>query len=374
MAKTRVLCYISTRLFEGGGLSSVMLNYWREIWSNPEYDEQLVVDFVSHGKVEEPLLKEIQSHGSNFFGLPSRKLGLFRHARAFNKVLEENHYDVLHYNYDSGLDAIELSLSCRSVPRRICHVHNSNPRNPLVNTLLKPLVRQSYTYALACSHAAGVNLYGENASFAVLNNAINTRRFAFDEGKRAKMRCELGIDDDAFVVGHVGRMNPRNEKNHGFLLRTFAFAVEGRSGMRLVLVGDGDRRQEWEQLASTLGIADKVLFAGFRTDIPDMMQAFDIFCFPSQWEGLGMAAIEAQASGLPALVSNAVPKEVGLTELASYMPINDGDESMWASAILSYANGQSHCISRDAKEIQDAIRAGGFDITAEAGKLVELYK
>lgn len=370
--RRRILNYVSTRLFEGGGLSAVTLNYCRQLWANDEYDNRFIIDFISHGPIKHNLLLEIEEHGGRYIELPSRMHDPIGHSRLFSEIARKGSYDVLHFNYDSGFDAIEFSLARRHIPVRICHVHNPNPRYKTINTLLKPLLRKSYTKAVACSKDAGEALYGESANFLVLNNAIQLDCYAYDAKVRHQTRSKLGIDENVFVVGNVGRMSRENPKNHGFLIRAFALALEDDYEMQLVIVGDGELMSDWIQLANELSISEKVRFTGFKTNVADYLQAFDLFCFPSRWEGFGMAAIEAQAAGLPVLLSEAVPDETKLSTRVKSLPVRSGDERIWAKLIV-----EQHRFELDRHEASqravDQIRVGGYDITTEAEKLVRLY-
>lgn len=369
--KIRVLCVIMTKFFEGGGLTSVMLNYYRELWRHPEYERLFSIDFLSHGTITDELREEIEGHGCRFFSMPGRKTNPIGHYRALLKVLRQGNYDVMHHNCNSGLDAMELALAKKYVPNRICHVHNAKPGYPLLHSLFKGLLNRSYTYALAASEAAGKWLYG-GTPFIVLNNAIDLRKFAFNQEVRERMRASLGIGEVEFVVGNVGRMNQSNPKNHGFLLRAFAMVYQKVKNIRLVIVGDGKLMSDWVVLAEELNVSDAVLFVGFKNNVSDYMQAFDMFCFPSQWEGLGMVAIEAQAAGLPCLISSNVPREVNLTDLVNVVDIGTGCEVLWADAILEQMNRASAIERRD-KRIAEQIKAGGFDIAYEIGRLLKVY-
>ena len=367
----RVLCVIMTKLFVGGGLTTVMLNYYRELWNRPEYAEEYKIDFLSHGNIDEKLYAELRSHGCRYFSMPARKENPLGHYRTFARIVREGQYDIVHYNCNSGADGIELAIAKKYVPVRVCHVHNSSTRHPLLHRLFVNCIRTSYTKAVAVSEESGRWLYGDASDFVVLNNAINVEKFAYDSAVRKSMRERLGLEDDVIVIGSVGRMNRGNQKNTGFLIRAFALTYERCPSARLLLVGDGELKPRWEALADALGVTDVVTFAGFQKNVEEWMQAFDVFCFPSRWEGLGMVAVEAQAAGLPVLASEAVPREVGLTPLVSFLPIGEEDELVWADAILLRA--EEPLSGRDDPAIAQNLLAGGYDIRHEVEKLVEIY-
>lgn len=369
----KVLCVIMTKFFEGGGLTSVMMNYYRELWSNPNLSEQFTIDFLSHDSITPELQAEIESHGSTYYSIPGRRDNPIGHYHELSKILRRNQYDVLHFNCNSGMDALELVVAKRFVPNRICHIHCSSPKYPFAHLMLKGLMNRAYTQAVAVSQDAGDWMFGRETNYIILNNAIKTDRFAYDEEKRREMRDRIGISDSTFVVGNVGRMSSNNPKNHGYLIEAFAAASEVNENMRLMIIGDGALLDRWKDLTKRLGIEDRVIFEGFKTNIDEYMQAFDLFCFPSQSEGLGMVAIEAQASGLPCMISSEVPKEVELAESIERIGITHEEMTLWSSTILSHSWERDTDRGTSSLKAREAIKAGGYDVTTEVLKLINLY-
>lgn len=371
--KKRVLCVILTEFFVGGGLTTVMLNYYRELWRHPELANQYIIDFLSTNEIDDALLSEIESHGCHYYRMPKRFVDRIGHYKAFTNVVKQGHYDILHYNCNSGTDAIELAIARKYITKRICHVHSMPvSHHPLRDRLLKKLLNVSYTHAVAVSVEAGDYLYGKDTDFLVLNNAIRVEDFCFNQDMRNVMRSSLSVDDGVYVVGNVGRMAADNSKNHGFLIHAFARALRLNPSMMLVIVGDGPLMDRWVSLVEELGISDKVIFAGFQTNVSDYLQAFDLFCFPSSHEGLGIVTIEAQSAGLCCLCSTAVPHVVALTDSVRFLEIDDGSEEQWASTIADYAS-LGNVVDRKSTTIPLQIQAGGFDISTEIGKLIKLY-
>lgn len=198
--------------------------------------------------------------------------------------------------------------------------------------------------------------------FQVLNNAIDAKAYRYNPQVRAEQRRKYGIAEGELLLGHVGRFN--YPKNHGFLIDVFE-AVQKRTAARLMLVGDGSFRKEIEEKVGRLGLTDKVIFTGVRDDVADLLQAMDVFVFPSIYEGLPVTVIEAQASGLPCLISTQVPAECMITDLARRAPLGDSSEK-WADQILDIMQ----MVRRDtSQEIANA----GFDVIKNAGKLEKYY-
>ena len=198
--------------------------------------------------------------------------------------------------------------------------------------------------------------------FQVLNNAINTKQYRFDKEKRVQMRRSLGVSDDEFVIGHVGRFSP--VKNHLFLLKVYKEILKEKKS-KLLMVGDGQLRKEIEQEIERLGIASNVILTGVRQDVCDLMQAMDVFVLPSLYEGLGIVGVEAQAAGLPCVFSENIPQEVILTNDAKRIALTTSMDE-WAKQILEMRN-------KERTDTYDVICRAGYDINNNVKKLEEYY-
>ena len=196
----------------------------------------------------------------------------------------------------------------------------------------------------------------------MIPNAVDTARFSYNEEVRRDKRAELGVTDGTTVYGHVGRLHPA--KNHMFLLEAFKEALKIRPNSLLVIVGDGELRGEIETKIQELGIVDNVKMLGSRGDVSELLQAMDVFVFPSKWEGLPVTVVEAQAAGLPCFVSETVTRDVAVSHLVRYLPIDNGVD-IWARELATVE------LSRD--DVIEKIKNAGFDINAAAEKLTEFY-
>lgn len=196
----------------------------------------------------------------------------------------------------------------------------------------------------------------------MIPNAIELDKFRFDPTVRRETREELGIAEDTFLIGHVGRFMP--QKNQAFLIDVLADLLPNRPNTMLAFVGDGPDRADVQQHAEELGVADYVLFLGQRSDVNRLYQAFDVFCLPSRYEGLCLVGVEAQRAGLLCLFSDAITREVDATNTSRFMPIDSHKE--WSSIISTLRLGMR--IDPPEKAFIN------FDICQNARRLTSLYE
>lgn len=341
-----------------GGLETMLMNYYRAIDRT-----KVQFDFLTHRDFRADYDDEIEALGGKIYRLPNLNPFSRGYLGALDRFFGEHpEYRIVHSHLDC-MAGIPLKYAKKhGVPVRIGHAHNSSqPRDAkyLLKLFYKRMIAGQATQLFACSEEAGRWMFG-NADFRVLNNAIDAGKYAFDADIRSTVRRELGLPADALVVGHVGRFDP--QKNHRFLVEIFEKMPEDA---RLLLVGDGVLRPDVEQQAETLGIRDRILFTGVRTDVDRLLQAMDVFLFPSLFEGLGIVAVEAQAAGLPCLISDGVPMACKATELVTQIPLSAGAKA-WAEAAKNAA-GTSRRVTTG--EIAEA----GFDIAENAQWLEQFY-
>jgi len=214
-------------------------------------------------------------------------------------------------------------------------------------------------YPLACSEQAGKWVYGDR-SFTILNNALDTSLFCYSELKRHQVRCQLGIGD-SLVLGTVANLT--SVKNPMGLLDIFLAVYSHNPEAKLVWVGEGNERSAIESRIHAEGLEKSVFLLGTRGDVPDILQALDVFLLPSFHEGLPVSAIEAQAAGLPCLISEKVTKEVDVTGLCHFLPIDQ--PNLWAHEIL---NVHKQHVDSTAK-----IMEAGYDIRTTSKWLEDFY-
>jgi glycosyltransferase involved in cell wall biosynthesis len=352
-----------------GGAETMVMNLYRHI-----NRDKVQFDFII--STEEPcdFTDEVKALGGSIYTVPRFSLtNALRFCRAWHQFFKtqnkEQTYKVIHGHVRSTA-AIYLSIAKKYGLFTIAHSHSTSSGtgfSALVKNTLQYPIRIIADVLFACSEGSGIWLYGKKAvkksNFFVLNNAIDAKAFAFDEARRNEMKRSLHIED-RFVIGHTGSF--KAVKNHAFMLDVFREVQKKYNRAVLLLVGDGELRPDIEKKAREAGLEDSVIFTGLHSDVSGFLQAMDVFLFPSLWEGLPLAVIEAQASGLPCIISDTVSKEASVTELAEYYPLTDSAEK-WAERILRYSGGY------DRKNTYEDIVRANYDIAAAAVWLEEFY-
>ena len=218
-----------------------------------------------------------------------------------------------------------------------------------------------------CSSLAGEWTYGKKAvterRCIFLKNGIETQKYAYNRAIREGKRKELGITDN-FVIGHIGRF--MQQKNHAFLIDIFSAVKKMNPKAKLLLVSEGRLMDEIKQKVSSLGLQNDVLFLGFRNDINELMQAMDVFVLPSLWEGLPFTLVEAQAAGLPCVISDVISDESIVTDLIKKESLKQSAE-IWAKKILNVYDETTR------KDTAYLVKDAGFDIETSAQWLQEFY-
>lgn len=360
----KILVIITTEFVSFGGLTTVMMNYYRAIDKN-----KYRVDFAStNNKLDENLRQEINANGSNYYWLGDRKHNTFCYIRKLYSLLKDSDYQVVHVNANSATAAIELfTAKIVGVPIRIAHNHTSICDHKAFHKMLYPLFISSYTDAIACSDKAGKWIFNNN-DFVVLNNGIDTQKFIFCEEKRSAIRQKFNIDNDILVFGHVGKIY--KPKNHEFLLHVFSDYTKYNDKCKLLLVGDGELRSNIEKLAKELKIDNNMIFVGMQTDIASYLSAMDIFLFPSLWEGLPLSLVEAQASGLRCIASDTIDSSVNVTKKVTMLPITEGTK-VWVDSMKNVQKIDRKTASFEQVQL---LIDGGFDAKVNVEKLEAIYK
>lgn len=351
-------------IMDRGGAETMVMNYYRNIDRT-----KVQFDFLVHREKRGAYDDEIESLGGRIYRLspiyPQNFIKYKKELRVFFK--EHPEYRIIHSHMSELGCFAFVEAERQGVPVRICHAHNAPhgfDLKMIMRTYFKKRMMPHLTHLFMCGVESGRWLFGKNNEnrFIMLNNAIDASAYTYDMAKRERVRGQLGLTNE-LTVGHVGRFTP--QKNHPFLLEIFASLLKKSPDAVLLLVGGGEDMPAIRAKADSLGISEHVRFLGVRDDVADIMQAMDVFVFPSLYEGLGIALIEAQASGLPCVVSDTIPKEAYLTDLVIAEKLSLSPDK-WAEKILAVRD-------KPRTDRKNEITAHGFDITTEAVKLQEFY-
>ncbi len=344
-----------------GGLETMIMNYYRNIDRT-----KIQFDFLVHRDFEADYDSEIRELGGVIYRLP--RLNPFSKdyldtLRAFFK--EHKEYKIVHSHLDcmSGIPS-RIAKEC-GVPVRIAHAHSSSQTKDskyLLKLLFKRKIAKVATDLFACGEKAGQWMFGTDC-FHVLNNAIKSQDYTYSKEMYSQKRQELNIPEEAFVIGHVGRFAP--PKNHDFIIDVFDEVKKQNPNAYLLLVGDGELRVGIKEKAEKLGLKNSVCFAGLRSDVNELLQAMDVFLFPSIYEGLPVSIVEAQAAGLPCFISDKVPIECKKTDLVQQFSLETSAKE-WADSILKVD-------ITNRRDTSDEIKQAGFDIVENAKWLENYY-
>ena len=272
--------------WNGGGVESVVMNYYRNIDRN-----KIQFHFLCDEDSTDIPYEEIEKLGGKVIVIPPYQK-LFKYQKELYRIFKENDYNIVH-SHINALSVFPLRIAKKAgVPIRIAHSHSTSNKKEWKKNILKMILRPfSKVYAnqfFACTKHAGKWLFGkkiiERKELNVINNAIDLKKFEFNENTREDLRKELGIKEDVLVIGHVGRF--MKQKNHEFLIDVFEKAIKQDDNIYLILVGQGPLEDKIKEMAKEKGIEDKILFLGQRNDVNKLYQAMDIFVLPSLYEGL----------------------------------------------------------------------------------------
>ena len=344
-----------------GGLETMLMNYYRHIDR-----DKIQFDFLVHRDFEADYDEEILSLGGRIYHV-SRLIPWSRSYREELKTFFRKHpeYKIVHVHQDClSAVALQCAKEC-GVPVRIAHSHVASQDKNLKYLIKLYYKRKIPSYAtdlLACSHAAGDFMFPGH-SYQIMKNAIEVDRFTYNSAVRKKIRDEFGFDDK-IVIGHIGRFFP--QKNHSFLIQVFAECLKREPKARLLLVGDGELRKDAEAQVNELGIADKVIFTGVRGDVEELLQAMDVFLFPSLYEGLPVTMIEAQASGLPCVISDQVSKECIITDDLVKIQSLKNSAGVWADIVLELA-------AQKRVDHSEEVKTSGYDVKNAAARAEKFY-
>ncbi|WP_117204601.1 glycosyltransferase family 1 protein [Paratractidigestivibacter faecalis] len=347
----------------GGGVETVVMNYYRHIDRS-----RVQFDFLVDADSTLVPREEIESLGGRVFEI-SPYQHVLKYQRGLQRLFKQEGWKIVH-SHINALSVFPLRAAKKAgVPVRIAHSHSTSGKGEYVKNTLKAMLKTQAnrypTHCFACGKRAGEWLFGKDTNFDIIYNAIDLDRFSFDAEARAQVRADLGLVDDQFAIGHVGRFTA--QKNHRFLIDVFEQVAKCCDDAILLLVGTGEDEDSIRIKVTERGLADRVKFLGQRDDVDRLYSAFDVFVLPSLYEGLCVVGVEAQAAGLPCLFSDAITREVDMSGKNEFLTIDDF--APWVDGLCNLStNG---LVSR---ELTIPSRFANYDINAQAHLLTEKYE
>ena len=357
----RVL-HVLGRLNNGGAESRTM-DVYRAIDKS-----RIQFDFAIHTEQECYYSNEVRKLGGRIFVFPRfNGKNLLEYKKAWDIFFKTNpEYKIVHGHITTTAFIYLRSAKKNNVPIRIAHARSAQKSNK-IRALLAKLAKYSANYLLAVSKLAALSEFGEKAmnkeNVKIIPNAIDAKKYSYNVQRRLELRKSLDLSNN-LVLGHVGSF--RYPKNHDFLIDIFKEVKEIRATAKLMLVGEGELRNKITKKVDALGLSDSVIFTGIRNDIPDLLQVIDILIFPSIYEGFPGVVLEAQAAGLPCVISDSITKEIELTNLITYCSIKDKPK-VWSEIIIKQAN------IIDRQLTYNLIQEKGYDINSVSNWYLEFY-
>ena len=360
----RVLCLVSS--MNAGGAETFLMKLYRQL-DRTRYQMDFCVNIREKGFYDD----EIKNLGGEIFYVPPKSEDIKAFKRELAELIRQKGYPYVLRITSNAMGFLDLKVA-KQAGAKVCIARSSNSSDGkgwkpwIAHRLGRLLYNRHVDVRIAPSDLAAEYTFGKNACrngmVKILHNAVDTDMYRYDELGRTTVRQELGISEDALLVGHVGRLT--TQKNHSFLLKVFAELLKSRQESMLLLVGKGELKEQLVQQTKELGIADKVIFAGVRSDIPQLLSAMDVFVFPSLYEGMPNTVIEAQATGLPCVISDTITRQADITGRVNYLPLSCA-ETIWAEAAVD-------AVSMQRQDTKQAFMENGYDVKSTAKRFAAL--
>jgi len=280
----------------------------------------------------------IENPNNRVFTIPIKIKNPIKNAISIRQFSSQhkNEYETLWMNINdiSNLDLLKLAANSLNIPQRIIHMHNAGvPNNPVTKVfsrINRGTLAEYATDYWACSKSAGDYLYGES-KYQVIPNLVDDKRVAFSAKKRIETRAKYGIKEDELLIGSIGRLE--EQKNYSQLLLIFSELLKSKSSSKLMIVGSGKQEDLLRRMVNDLEITEKVTFLKSTKDVQAYYSAFDVIAYPSLYEGLSLAILEAQYNGLPCILSSGISQECKICSSTTFIDVKATND--WVSAILS---------------------------------------
>ncbi len=348
-----------------GGAETMVMNYYRNIDRN-----KIQFDFLVHRNEKGAYDDEIRALGGKIYQMTPIYPQYFKLYKRMLKEFFDKHdeYKIIHSHMSElGYFAFKEARK-HGIPIRICHAHNA-PHGwdvkMIMRTYFKNAMIPHITHMFTCGKEAGEWLFGKKNSQKVimLNNAIDAKKFMYNFELSKRLKEDMNLEDK-FIIGHIGRFT--KQKNHIFLIDIFSEILKLDKSARLILIGMGEEEEKIRDKVKVLKLEESVKFLGVRNDVYRLMQVFDIFLFPSLYEGLPVTLIEAQAAGLPCIISDNITDQCIITDMVRKVSLNES-ANQWAEEIVEF---KAHT---ERKKTLNLIIKNKFDIEENALWLTDFY-
>lgn len=360
----RLLCLVSA--MNAGGAETFLMKIYRRL-DRTRFQMDFCVNVQEPGFYDE----EIRSLGGRIHYVPAKTTDFRRYARQLKRVIADNGYTHVLRITANGLGFLDCAIA-KWAGARHCAVRSSNSADAeglaavVAHRLGRLLFARYIDVKIAPSDLAAKYTFGARAydrgRVSILHNGLDVDAFAYDKDQRRALRAQLGIDENTQLLGHVGRF--MKQKNHPFLVEVFSHYHKAQPDSKLLLVGDGEAMDEIRRLVEQKGLEESVVFAGVRKDVPKLLSAMDVLLLPSFYEGMPNVVVEAQANGLPCVISDTITREADVTGLVRYLPIAEGT-ARWVAEIGAAAQTQRSSTG-------EILREKGYDIDSVVRKFEEL--
>ena len=366
MEKIKILMVLgSTNM---GGANMFVLNQIRNM-DLERFQVDFVVNFPERAG---GIGQELNDYGCNIYMLPYFKVyNYFSFTKAWKQFLTEHHYDIVH-GHSTNSAAVYLRIAKNMGCVTIAHCHSAGFRGGYIQQLMKGFftkrIRKVADYWFACSAKAAEHLYGEGyrdyPRYYDIPNAINAEQYLYDENIAQAIREQIGVGDDVFLCGHVGSFT--SPKNHTYLLEIFKEISKIKPNAKLICCGSGSLMPQVKEKAKELGIDDKVLFPGVIKNCNEYMMAMDVLIFPSFFEGFPVTVIEAEATGLPVVMSDVITNEVDITDCVHRLSLSDSPQ-VWAKEVCGV-------VPSERRQYNSIVVDSKYNMRTSAKMIMSLYE
>lgn len=360
----RLLCLVSA--MDPGGAETFLIKIYRQL-DREKYQMDFCVNKQAKGFYEE----EIERLGGRIYRIPSKSENLLGFKNQLYNIVNKNKYQHVMRITSNAMGFMDLKIA-KEAGANVCIARSSNSsdggsiKSRIMHVLGQFMFDRYVDVKIAPSDLAAEYTFGKkkyrNGDVVILHNALDLNIYRFDREGRKRVRAELNIADDIKLIGHIGRFS--KQKNHEFLIEIYREIHKKNNKTKLLLVGNGELEMQIKKLVHQYGLDNDIVFAGIRSDIPQILSAIDAFVFPSYYEGMPNTLIEAQATGLPCIIADTITRSADVTNNVTYLSLNALPEE-WAINVLNKER-------KNSADIKKMMQQKGYDITEVVSKFLSV--